>query len=73
MTLVQQGHRAVLLFAALHTGIDRVAPADSIDPVYGETLREALQVGVEVLAYGADIGPESLTLQRPLSVLDRQP
>lgn len=55
MAMVAQGHRAVLLFCVQHTGIGWVEPADAIDAVYGRTLREALAVGVEVLAYQATI------------------
>ena len=49
-----QGHRAVLFFCVQHSGIATVAPADLIDPRYGDTFREALAAGVEVLAYGAE-------------------
>lgn len=69
----EQGHRAVLLFAALHTGIERVAPADQIDARYGEALREAMQAGVEVLAYRAAISPSQIQLQEAVEVLPRQP
>jgi len=55
--MVQQGHRAVLLFCVQHTGITRVSPANHIDPIYGATLREAIKAGVEVIAYGAEIEP----------------
>lgn len=65
--------RAVLVFAALHTGLRRVAPADSIDPAYGQALREALAAGVEVLAYGCEIFPGEMRLTAALPVLDRQP
>lgn len=57
MAMVQQGHRAVLLFCVQHTGIEWVEPADAIDPVYGKYLREAIAMGVEVLAYGVRIEP----------------
>lgn len=73
MAVRASGLRAVLLFVVQHTGIERVAPADSIDPAYAETLRQALAAGVEVLAYGADIAPPSLRLGRALPVLPRQP
>ncbi len=69
----QQGHRAVLLFAVLHTGIQRVAPADAIDARYGGTFREALEAGVEVLAYGAAIDDETIVLHDSLPVLECQP
>lgn len=70
MVVRRDGARAVLLFCALHAGIDSVAPAAIIDPVYAATLREAAAAGVEVLAYGADIDPAGMALRRPLPVLD---
>lgn len=70
MTMVQQGYRAVLLFCVQHTGIEWVEPADKIDPVYGKYLREAIAMGVEVLAYQASINPVAadITLVRKLPV-----
>jgi sugar fermentation stimulation protein A len=56
--MVREGHRAVLLYCVQHTGIEWVAPADTIDPLYGKTLREAIAAGVEVITYGAEIKPE---------------
>src|SRR6478736_2573782 len=57
MQMVREGHRAVLLFCVQHVGIEWVEPADTIDPLYGKTLREAMAAGVEVLAYAAEINP----------------
>lgn len=73
IAMVNEGHRAVLFFCVLHTGIERVAPADLIDKLYGDTFRAALACGVEVLVYCADITPSEMVLSRPLAVLDRQP
>lgn len=58
----RSGARAVLFYCVQHTGIDHVAPADEIDPVYGETLRKALAARVEVLAYSTDISPAAIKL-----------
>ena len=71
MHMVQQGHRAVLLFCVQHTGIKTVSPADAIDPIYGKTLREALEAGVEIIAYGAEIEPvlSSIKLIRFLKLI----
>ncbi|ODS24813.1 sugar fermentation stimulation protein SfsA [Candidatus Endobugula sertula] len=68
MSIVQQGYRAVLLFCVQHTGICLVSPADNIDAVYGQTLRQALSVGVEVLAYGAQIGEGEIVLVDRLAI-----
>ena len=69
MLMVEQGHRAVLVFCVQHTGIEQVSPADDIDPVYGELLRESISKGVEVLVYGAAISTEEIVLTRRLSLL----
>lgn len=67
--MVERGYRAVLVFCVQHTGIDVVSPADHIDPVYGQTLREAMAAGVEVVVYKADISPEEISLTQSLGLL----
>lgn len=61
--VVKEGHRAVLLFAVLHSGIKTVAPAHHIDPQYGQLLLQAIDAGVEVLCYQAQISPENIMLK----------
>lgn len=51
MQMKQQGHRAILLFAVLHSGIESVMPAKHIDAKYAELLIQAIKEGVEVIAY----------------------
>jgi sugar fermentation stimulation protein A len=65
------GHRAVLLFCVQHSGIQRITPADNIDPEYGRLLREVVSKGVEVLAYRAefDLPNSRVTLRDKVSVL----
>ena len=53
MDMVTQGHRAVLLFAVLHSGINDIAAASHIDPTYAKLLKEAHLAGVEIIAYKA--------------------
>lgn len=65
----QRGYRAVLLFCVQHMGIEQVSPADEIDPVYGQTLREAVKKGVEVIAYRAKISEFEITLSHPIDVI----
>lgn len=69
MAMVEQGHRAVLLFCVQHTGITRVSPADDIDLVYGKTLRQAMAGGVEVFAYSANISADEIVLVKPIKVM----
>lgn len=70
--MVEQGHRAVLLFCVQHTGIKSVRAAAHIDVVYATTLQTARAAGVEVIAYAALIKPEHniIKLDRSLPVLD---
>lgn len=67
--VVEGGDRAVLVFCVQHTGVDKVAPADHIDPQYGEVLRMAEKAGVELLAYQAAISPEAITLKKAMTVV----
>lgn len=69
MAMVEEGCRAVLLFCVQRGDVDRVRPADEIDALYGQTLREALDAGVEAVAYRAKVTPEALTLCEPLPVV----
>ncbi|NMR24374.1 DNA/RNA nuclease SfsA [Pseudoalteromonas sp. NEC-BIFX-2020_015] len=58
--MVEQGHRAVLLFAVLHQGIEQVSAAAHVDETYAKLLTEAMSKGVEVLAYKASISPNEI-------------
>ena len=72
IAMKNEGHRAVIFFAALHTGSRRFAPAAHIDPAYVQLLKEAARSGVEIVAYGAEISPETIELKYPLEVsIDR--
>lgn len=66
MAMTARGHRAVLFFCVQHSGIQWVEPADAIDSVYGETLREAIDKGVEVLAYRAKLSARRIVLDREI-------
>lgn len=66
MSVVASGARAVLFFCVQHAGIQRVAPAEKIDPGYASLLREAMAAGVEVYAWRSAIARESLRLAEPV-------
>ncbi|KPZ73935.1 Sugar fermentation stimulation protein A [Pseudoalteromonas sp. P1-26] len=68
--VVQQGHRAVLFFAVLHEGINQVSAAEHIDPKYAKLLTEAIDNGVEVIAYKAKISAEEIKLQEKCDFLN---
>lgn len=68
-SLARAGTRAVQLYCVSLTDIDAVRPAVEIDPAYAAALREAVNAGVEVLAYGAEISAQEIRLVRRLDVL----
>ncbi|MGR6871341.1 DNA/RNA nuclease SfsA [Pseudomonas sp. HK3] len=69
MRMVELGHRGVIFFCVNHTGITQVKPADHIDKVYGELLREAAEKGVEILAYASHINENEIFIKNKLPVV----
>jgi len=66
--MVRRGHRGVIFFVLQRADGQAVAPADHIDPVYGETLRKVMGKGVEALAYRAQVSPQRICLNQALEV-----
>ncbi|MDU8912624.1 DNA/RNA nuclease SfsA [Aestuariicoccus sp. MJ-SS9] len=58
--MVAEGHRAVMLYLVQRTDCARVALAADIDPAYAAGFSRAMAAGVEVLALGTRITPESI-------------
>ncbi|MCM2327830.1 MAG: DNA/RNA nuclease SfsA [Lysobacter sp.] len=68
MRLRAQGLRPVLVFCVQRGDVDEVRPADAIDPLYGRTLREAVDAGVEVMAWRARVSTRAIAIEAPLPV-----
>ena len=68
--LRQEGYEAAVLFCVQRQDADAFAPAEAIDPEYARTLYEVHQNGVRVLAYQADVQPDSITLVHKLRIFD---
>jgi sugar fermentation stimulation protein A len=68
MSMVQQGHRAVLFFCVQHNGVKVAKPADHIDPEYGKVLREASRVGVEIMAWQCQMSEQEIKITHQLPV-----
>ena len=62
MSVKESGARAVLFFCVQHSKVESVAPAHEIDPVYAELLIEAMNRGVEVMAYRTEVDLVSSTI-----------
>jgi len=69
MEVVKNGDRGVILFTVQRGDGNAVAPADRIDPAYGRLLREAVEKGVEAMAWRATVKPEEIRLTEPLPVI----
>ena len=65
--MVQQGHRAVMLYLVQRTDSKAFQLAADIDPAYAEAYAEARRAGVERLIYTTNISPDEITLGLPLS------
>ena len=77
MLMKEQGHRAVVFFAGLHSGFDRFKVAEFIDPDYASLLKEAIKIGVEIYAYTCDFDfidniPSAIKLTQSVPCLDLQ-
>ena len=67
--MAQAGHRAVLFFLVQRTDCTRVGLAADIDPNYAKGMVQALQAGVQVMAYDCAISPQAIDLRHPLPFL----
>ncbi|MBP0603354.1 MULTISPECIES: DNA/RNA nuclease SfsA [Aeromonas] len=63
MAMKAAGHRAVLLFMVLHSGIERMRPAAHIDPLYSQLIEQAMAAGVEILCYRPHVGVQGIVAQ----------
>ncbi|WP_319513406.1 DNA/RNA nuclease SfsA [uncultured Cohaesibacter sp.] len=60
--MVEQGHRAVMLYLVQRTDANRFALASDIDPAYAEAFQEATDAGVEAIVYLCDISHQEINL-----------
>ena len=58
----------MLLYCVQHSGITVATAADDIYPLYGETLREAVDAGVEILARSCRLERDEISLGHALVV-----
>jgi sugar fermentation stimulation protein A len=67
--LKAEGLRPVQVFCVQRADVREVRPADGIDYEYGRTLRQAIDAGVEVLAYRAKVTPSEIRLAERIPVV----
>ena len=69
MLAIEQGWRAVIFFLVQRGEAEAFQPADSIDPNYGQLLREAQSSGVEILAGRTSVTPSVTGMDEFLPIL----
>ena len=68
--MAQCGHRAVLLFTVLHSGIEKVSAAHHIDANYSQLLKTAQEQGVEVMCYKATLNHSEMKLVKAVDFVN---
>ena len=68
LRMAQAGDRAVMFFAVARDDVEVFAPADAIDPAYGEELRRVMTEGVEAFAYTTTVEPGRIRLGRRVPI-----
>ena len=66
---VSAGLKASVIFVIQREDAKSFSPNDAIDPKFGSALREAVECGVNVLAYTCRISGGSITLNRQVDVV----
>ncbi len=68
VSLKHRGYDAAVFFCVQRMDSHEFAPAAHIDSVYADTLAEAAEAGVMVVAYQASVGPEEIKITHALPV-----
>ena len=66
--MVEQGHRAVMVYLIQRDDGDRLRFATEIDPAYASALARAHEAGVEAIAYVCRLTPEGIEAYRSVPV-----
>jgi len=66
--LREEGFDTAVLFCVQRADADSFSPAEDIDPVYAQTLKEVYNQGVRVLAYQARVDPEEVIITQQLPI-----
>lgn len=69
INVVNNGHRAAMLYIIQRSDGNGFRPAEEMDSAYAETWLKAKQAGVEMYAFRAQITPEEITVETPVKIL----
>lgn len=67
--MVQQGHRAIMLYLVQRTDCTRMSLASDIDPIYAAAWTAATRAGVETMALDCQITPDAVRLGKPIAMI----
>lgn len=67
--IVEEGHRGVIFFCVNRADCEAMSPAREIDPRYADALEEAVDKGVECLAYATRPTVEEVAIERQIPVI----
>ena len=62
-----EGYLAYVIFVVQMEGMKDVSPNYETHPEFGEALAKASEAGVEILAYGCNVTPDSLTVNEQIA------
>ena len=65
---IKQGGNSSILFVIQHHAATSFGPADDLDPVYGKTLRKAVEKGLKLEAWKAKVTTEGIDLSERVRV-----
>jgi sugar fermentation stimulation protein A len=65
---VGRGNRGSVVFIVQRPDADAFAPHDAADPMFGETLRNAAEAGVEMYAWTCRVSREAITIAEQIPV-----
>lgn len=66
---VQQGYKACIVFVIKMKGVNSFSPNYDTHPEFGEALKAAQEVGVDILAYDCIVSEDNLVLDKRVSVI----
>lgn len=69
ISCTRDGYKAYILFVIQMKGIDRLIPNDETHKAFGDALRKAKKAGVEIIAMGSVVTPDSIAIDKEVPVV----
>lgn len=67
--MVKAGHRAVMVYAIQRDDVKNFSLAADIDPTYAAAFRQAIEAGVEAIAYKCRLSPKAIEITKSVPIL----